>query len=215
MSRHNPTIARVIRVIEPAIEAAGYELVDVRFTLEQGGWVLRVAVDLPPDPDAPFDPAVLPTDQVDIADCEHLSRELSTVLDVDDPIPQAYSLEVSSPGIDRPLRTAAHFRRFAGAEAKIQLAVPQQTPAGERRNYKGILGAVEGEGDAATFVITVDGVDHRLPLGDVDHARLVPDWDAVMKGGSGVGPKQTQSSTGKSGKPGKPGTKRSNKAARA
>lgn len=197
MSRHNPTVDRVIRVIEPAIEAAGYELVDVRFVLEQGGWTLRVAIDVPPDPNVPFDPAVV-HDKVDIAACERMSRELSAVLDVEDPIPQAYSLEVSSPGIDRPLRTAAHFARFAGAEAKIQLAIPQQTPTGERRNYKGILRGIEGEGDAATILIDVDGTTHRLPLADVDHARLVPDWDAVMHGGSGVGPKKQPSTPNKS-----------------
>jgi ribosome maturation factor RimP len=209
MSRHNPTVAKVIRLIEPAVTAAGYDLVDVRYTLEQGGWVLRVALGLPLEP-GPLDPTAPPTEKVDIAACERMSRELSAVLDVEDPIPQAYSLEVSSPGIDRPLRTAAHFARFVGAEAKIQLAVPLHTPdGGERRNFKGTLVAVEGDGDAAIIVIAIDGHDFRLPLADVDHARLVPDWDAVMHGGSGVGPKQASAP-----KPGKkPG--QSKKAARA
>ena len=187
MSRHNPTVQRVISVIEPAVTAAGYDLVDVRFTLEQGGWVLRVAIDVPPDPSTPLD--MVPANQIDIADCERLSRELSAVLDVADPIPQAYSLEVSSPGIERPLRTASHFERFTGAEAKIQLAVPLVTPGGERRNFKGTLRGVDGDGDAAIILIDVDGQSFRLPLADIDHARLVPDWDAVMKGGSGVGPR--------------------------
>lgn len=207
MSRHNPTVDRVIRVIEPAVIAAGYELVDVRFTLEQGGWVLRVYVDVPPPADAAPDPSAVPADLIDIADCERMSRELSAVLDVEDPIPQAYSLEVSSPGIDRPLRTAAHYRRFLGAEAKVQLAVPTITPTGERRNYKGTLTAVDGDGDAAIIVITVDGQAHRLALADVDHARLVPDWDAVMRGGSGLGPHPEP--------PGKPGKHKRSKAARA
>jgi ribosome maturation factor RimP len=208
MSRHNPTVARVITVIEPAVEAAGYELVDVRFTLEQGGWVLRVALDMPPDPARPFDPSVVPEQLFGIADCERMSRELSAVLDVADPIPQAYNLEVSSPGIDRPLRTAKHFARFVGAEVKIQLAVPQLTPIGERRNYKGVLRGIEGDGDAALILVEIDAETFRLPLGDVDHARIVPDWDAVMRGGSGVG---KQASTSKPGK--KPG--KSSKAARA
>jgi ribosome maturation factor RimP len=121
--------------------------------------------------------------RVDLQDCENLSRELSAVLDVEDPIPQAYSLEVSSPGIDRPLRTAQHFSYFAGSEAKIQLAVPLQTDAGERRNFRGILRGVVGD----KLVIDVDGQTFELPIADVDHAKLVPDWDAVMKGGSGVG----------------------------
>ena len=209
MSRHNPTVARVISVIEPAVEAAGYELIDVRFTLEQGGWVLRVALDLPPDPAVPFDPTVVPAELFGIADCEKMSRELSAVLDVADPIPQAYHLEVSSPGIDRPLRTAKHFARFVGAEVKIQLAVPQLTPIGERRNYKGILRGVDGDGDTALILVAVVGESFRLPLGDVDHARIVPDWDAVMRGGTGVGTRAAP--TTKSGK--KPG--KSSKAARA
>jgi ribosome maturation factor RimP len=188
MSRHNPTVARVIRVIEPAVEAAGYELADVRFVLEQGGWTLRVAIDVPPDAGVPFDPTVV-RPQVDIAGCERMSRELSALLDVEDPIPQAYSLEVSSPGIDRPLRTPRHFARYIGAEAKIQMAIPQITPTGERRNYKGTLRGVDGDGDAALAVVDVDGQTHRLLIADVDHARLVPDWDEVMRGGSGVGPK--------------------------
>ena len=78
----------------------------------------------------------VPEDRVDLEDCENLSRELSAVLDVDDPIPQAYSLEVSSPGIDRPLRTADHFAHFAGSEVKIQLGVPLSTPTGERKNFR-------------------------------------------------------------------------------
>jgi ribosome maturation factor RimP len=203
MSRHNPTVARVIRVIEPAVEAAGYELVDVRFVLEQGGWTLRVQIGIPPAPGVPFDPAQVHQD-VSISDCERMSRELSAVLDVEDPIPQAYSLEVSSPGIDRPLRTPAHFARYLGAEVKIQMAVPQQTPTGERRNYKGTIKAVEDD----IAVVEVDGQLHRLAIGDVDHARLVPDWDAVMHGGSGLGPKSKQP------EPGKPHTK-SRKTARA
>jgi len=206
MSRHNPILVRVTRIIEPAVEAAGYELVDVRFTLEQGGWVLRVAIDLPPDPARPFDPTALPTELVGLADCERISRELSAVLDVEDPIPQAYSLEVSTPGIERPLRTARHFARYVGAEIRVQLAVPQITATGERRNYRGVLRGVEGEGDSAMCVLDVDGVAVRLPLVDVDHARIIPDWDAVMRGGSGIGPKPS------SPKPSKP---KSSKAARA
>ena len=188
MSRHNPIVQRVIGVIEPAVEASGYELVDVRYTLEQVGWVLRVAIDVPPDPATPLD--AVPPNLVDIAACERMSRELSAVLDVADPIPQAYSLEVSSPGIDRPLRTAKHFARFIGADAKVALAVPLATEAGDRKNFKGTLRAVEGDGDAAHVVMDVDGQTFRLPIADIDHARLVPDWDAVMHGGSGIGPRR-------------------------
>lgn len=166
MSR-NPLQQRLITIVEPAVQASGYELVDLRFLLEQQGWVLRVCVDRP----------LGSHEHVDLRDCENLSRELSAVLDVEDPIPQAYSLEVSSPGIDRPLRTAAHFQYFAGSDAKIQLAVPLHTPSGDRRNFRGILGGVADD----KVKITCDGTPFELPLADIDHAKLVPDWDAVMK----------------------------------
>lgn len=190
MSR-NPLQQRLIAIVEPVCQAAGYELVELRFALEQGGWTLRVAIDRPLDDSlAPED---VPTDRVDLLDCENLSRELSAVLDVEDPIPQAFLLEVSSPGIDRPLRTAAHFAHFRGCEAKIQLAAPLHLPGGERRNFKGVLTGVEGN----EVLIDCDGTAFRLPIDDIDHARLVPDWDAVMRGKSGAGKP--------SGRPSKPG----------
>ena len=195
-----PLHQRLISIVEPVCQAAGYELVELRFVLEQGGWTLRVAVDRPLDEHTDRDQ--VPSDRVDLHDCENLSRELSAVLDVEDPIPQAFHLEVSSPGIDRPLRTAEHFRHFTGSEAKIQLATPLQLATGERRNFRGVLHGVEGD----TVVIECDGADLRLPIDDIDHARLVPDWDAVMKGKSGIGP------AGKAaGKPIKPGHRPSRK----
>jgi ribosome maturation factor RimP len=195
MSR-NPLHTRLVSIVEPVCRSAGFELVDLRFVLEQGGWVLRVCVDLPLDPAVP--PSEVAADRVDLLDCENLSRELSAVLDVEDPISQAYSLEVGSPGIDRPLRTPEHFKYFAGSEAKIQLIVPLPTEAGgERRNFRGILRGVAGEPGAETASIEVDGQLFQLPIADIDHAKLVPDWDAVMKGKSGAGERAQ--------KPGKPG----------
>jgi len=182
----NPQQQRLISIVEPVCNAAGFDLVELRFLLDQGGWVLRVAVDLPLGED--MDITQVPEDRVDLEDCENLSRELSAVLDVEDPISQAYSLEVGSPGIDRPLRTATHFAHFAGSEAKIQLAVGLQTPSGERKNFRGILKGVEGE----QVAIEVDGQVFHLPIDDIEHAKLVPDWEAVMKGGSGVGPKMNK-----------------------
>ena len=180
MSR-NPLHTKLITIIEPVLEQSGFELVDLRFLLEQGGWVLRVQVDLPLS--QVTDLSEVPSDRVDLEDCENISRELSAVLDVEDPIPQAYHLEISSPGIDRPLRTAAHFDHFKGSEAKIQLAVPMHLEGGERRNFKGKLkGVIDGKVE-----IDVDGHTFQLPIDDIDHAKLVPDWDAVMKGRSGVG----------------------------
>jgi ribosome maturation factor RimP len=180
MSR-NPLHTKLISIIEPVLEQSGFELVDLRFLLEQGGWVLRVQVDLPLGDVT--DLSEVPSDRVDLEDCENISRELSAVLDVEDPIPQAYHLEVSSPGIDRPLRTAAHFAHFKGSEAKIQLAMPLHLEGGERRNFKGkLIGVIDDKVE-----IDVDGHTFQLPIDDIDHAKLVPDWDAVMHGRSGVG----------------------------
>ena len=117
MTRHDPIADRVLHLAEPVCASSGYELVDVRFVMEQGGWVIRVFIDR------------VDERPVDLDDCERVSRELSALFDVEDPIPHAYSLEVSSPGIDRPLRTAAHFRRFVGATAKITMASPSRLRA--------------------------------------------------------------------------------------
>src|SRR5204862_857613 len=134
-----------------------------------GGWILRAYIDRAGEE---------AEGTVDLNDCERISRELSAVLDVEDPISQAYSLEVSSPGVDRPLRTADHFRRHIGDEAKIQMAIPVVTDTGaERRNFKGPILAVDGD----LVVVQIDGKhEFRLKLADIDSARLVPDWDQVM-----------------------------------
>ena len=105
--KHDPVTERLRELAEPVAAGAGYELVDVQYRREQAGWVVRIFIDSPLG--------------ISFDDCERVSRELSAVFDVHDPVPQAYSLEVSSPGIDRPLTTAAHFQRFAGHEAKVAL----------------------------------------------------------------------------------------------
>lgn len=189
----NPATVRhkVWTIAEPLCAHSGYDLVDVRFTLEQSGWVLRVFIDVDPA-QVPADhvagPDGMTPDLVDLDDCERISRELSAALDVDDPIPQAYSLEVSSPGIDRPLVTVAHFQRFVGAEIKATLERGVPTPQGsERKNFRGRLDGVEIDGDPAHALarVIVDGQPWRFPIADVESARIVPDWDAVMKGGRG------------------------------
>lgn len=149
-------------LIEPVCEGAGYELVDLEFK----GDVLRVFIDFPADDDR----------SIGFDDCARLSHELSAVLDVEDPIVQKYSLEVSSPGIDRPLRTAEHFRRHLGQEAKVTLL----SGLNGRRNFKGTLASVASDDNAVT--INVDGQDYEFPLADLSSAKLVPDWDALMKG---------------------------------
>lgn len=190
----NPQTQRLLSIVEPVARAAGFEVVDLRLVLEQGGWVLRVQVDLPIDEAVP--PSEVPPDRVDLEDCENLSRELSAVLDVEDPISQAYALEVGSPGIDRPLRTEQHFRYYAGSDVKVTLSHGIPTESGsERKNFRGILkGAADGK-----LAIAVDGQDFHLPIDDIDSAKIVPDWDAVMKGKSGAGRQEP--------KPSKPGGK--------
>jgi ribosome maturation factor RimP len=196
MSR-NPQQQKLISIVEPVCNAAGFDLVELRLLLEQGGWTLRVSIDLPLAEHG--DVTQVPEDRVDLEDCTNLSRELSAVLDVEDPIKQAYSLEVGSPGIDRPLRTVDHFTHFVGSDAKIHMAVAQSTHLGERNNFRGILkGVADGK-----VAIEVDGHAYQLALDDIDTAKLVPDWDAVMAGKSGVGPKQN--------KPIKPGHRPSQK----
>ncbi len=205
MSR-NPQIDRLIAIIEPVCIDVGCELVDVRLLMEQGGWVLRVCVDRPLHEGV--DLSQPQQDRVDLSECENISRLLSAALDVDDPIPQAYSLEVSSPGIERPLRTAAHFRLFAGAEVKIQMAVPlvvtSTAPAGntgvtstERRNFRGVLAGVHGAPPHEMVLIDVDGKRFELPLEDIDATRIVPDWDDVMRGGSGISRPNAKAKGGK------------------
>src|SRR5262249_36483046 len=98
-SMAHPMVEKIRELCTGPVEGAGYELVDVEWKREPVGWVCRLLVDKPEG-----------EGRVGIEDCERLSREVSVVLDVSEAIPQAYNLEVSSPGLDRPLRTLAHFR---------------------------------------------------------------------------------------------------------
>jgi ribosome maturation factor RimP len=143
------------QLIEPVVTGQGYELVDLEFKSELGGWVLRVFIDKPKVEGG-----------VGLDDCASVSRELSAVLDVEDVIPQHYSLEVSSPGINRPLKKEADFARFVGKKAKIRT----RHPVGEsRRNFSGTLVSVaEGK-------VKIDVGDQvcEVPVDDVEKANLV------------------------------------------
>ena len=144
---------RLLELLEPPVRALGYELVDLDARVGGQG-LLRIYIDQ--------------DDGIDLEDCERVSRQLSALLDVEEPRPGSYTLEVSSPGLDRPLRTAAHFERFAGSEARIRLRLPQDG----RRNFRGRLGGIDEE----FVVIEVDGQTWRLPLVDIATAHLVPDF---------------------------------------
>jgi len=136
----------------------GLEIFDVQFRREAAGMVLRVLIDRP-------GPAAQAEESVSVEDCAHVSRDLSAILDVEDIVPAAYILEVSSPGLDRPLRTADDYRRFAGRRAKI---VMRERIDGQGF-FKGRLGGVDG-GDV--IIDADDGRTRRVPLGVITRANL-------------------------------------------
>jgi len=144
--------------------AAGYglDLFDVQFRREAPGMVLRVQIDRPGS-------GATAEDSVSVDDCAKVSRDLSAILDVEDVVPGAYTLEVSSPGLDRPLRDAGDYGRFAGRRAKI---VTRDKIDGQTF-FRGRLAGVDG-GD-----VLVDGDDHRrhrVPLGAITRANLEVDF---------------------------------------
>lgn len=143
------------KLIEPVISALGYELWFAELVRRGQERILRIFIDHP--------------DGVDVDDCEQASREAAAVLDVEDPIPGAYRLEVSSPGLDRRLVKRAHFQRFTGAEVRVEMLAPV---AGQRR-FRGTLLDVD---ERCVGLRTAQG-DVRLPWTDIDKARLVPDVD--------------------------------------
>ncbi len=139
-------------LFEPVIESMGYELVGVEFNAGGGHGTLRVYIDREAG--------------VNIDDCAAISHQVSGILDVEEPIKQAYDLEISSPGIDRPLFKLADFERFSGNTAKIRLAVALQG----RKNFKGRL---QGVVDSKLVAIEVDGERFDLPYADIARANLV------------------------------------------
>ncbi len=151
-------VARVRAIASRVAGMSGLEIFDVQFRREAGGMVLRVQIDRP-------GPAATADDSVGVADCAHLSRELSAILDVEDIVPTAYILEVSSPGLDRPLRHADDYRRFSGRRAKL---VMREAIDGQRY-FKGRLGGVE---DNAVLMDADDGRRHRVPIGVITRANL-------------------------------------------
>jgi ribosome maturation factor RimP len=145
-------------------DSHGLELFDLQFRRESIGWVLRVILDRPFDPAAPD----RSDEPVSIDDCRRVSEDLGTLLDVEDEltagVTQAYTLEVSSPGLDRPLRGEQDYRRFTGRLAKI---VTREPVAGQS-HFAGRLSGVE---DGA--VLVTDGRrTHRVPLDRISRARL-------------------------------------------
>lgn len=146
---------RLERLLEPVVNALGYELVLLEFSPSGKHALLRIYIDT--------------VAGITVEDCEKVSREVAATLDVEDPISTAYSLEVSSPGLDRPLVKPAHYERFMNEQARIQLIAPLNG----RRRFVGWIRAVN---DTNVTLQTAEGtVD--IPLKEVDRARLVPEYD--------------------------------------
>jgi ribosome maturation factor RimP len=139
-------------------ESYGLEIFDVQFRREAGGMVLRVQIDRP-------GPAATAEESVSVGDCANVSRDLSAVLDVEDVVPIAYTLEVSSPGLDRPLRGIDDYRRFAGRRAKVVV----RHPIDGQGYFKGRLGGVDGD---EVLIEGDDGRQHRVPAGAIARANL-------------------------------------------
>ena len=145
---------KLLDLLAPEIEALGYELVELDAPAPGGSGTLRIYIDS--------------AEGVGLEDCERVSHRVSGVLDVEDPVPGQYVLEVSSPGLDRPLRTEEHFRRQAGKVVKLVLVAGRPG----RRRYKGAILGI----DAGVLEIGVDDERIKLPLSEIESARLVPEF---------------------------------------
>lgn len=140
-------------------ESYRLDLFDVQWRRESRGWVLRVILDRPWRPGAPAD------ESVSVSDCQRVSEDLGAILDVEELLDRQYTLEVSSPGLDRPLRGADDYRRFAGRLAKIVVS----QPVDGQMHLAGRLGGLEGE---VVLLEAARGRVHRIPLAVVSRARL-------------------------------------------
>ncbi len=150
--------SRLQALLTPVIEGLGYELVLLEFQGSGRAATLRLFIDAPGG--------------IVIADCERVSREVAALLDVEDPIPTAYQLEVSSPGLDRPLVTPAHYQRFIGEQVKLMLLAPRDN----RRKWMGVLLSADENG------IELMAPEGRVTLtySEIERARLVPDFDREL-----------------------------------
>jgi ribosome maturation factor RimP len=164
---------QLLALTEPLVQRLGYELVDVEYSATRSEATVRVYIDWPEGKmsvkaAAAGDDGSRAFDGIGVEDCEQVSRELSALLDVEDPIAVPYQLEVSSPGMDRILRTPAHYRRFVGERTHVELVAPRDG----RRRYTGAL-LRAGEED---FDVDVDGLVVTIRYAEVGKTRLAPDW---------------------------------------
>ena len=150
-----PLEQRVMRLLEPTLSALGYELLGVEYLAQGKHSRLRLYIDAPAG--------------IGLEDCEKVSHQVSGVLDVDDPIKGQYSLEVSSPGLDRPLFRTEHYVRFAGQKVKLRLHQPRDG----QRNFHGRITAVE---NGEIYISVDDGSQLAISIVDIDKANLAPEF---------------------------------------
>jgi len=143
----------LVALLQPVVEDLGYGLWELEYAVGRGRAVLRLYIDAPAG--------------ITVDDCERVSRAVSERLDADDPLPGQYTLEVSSPGIERPLRTAAHFEPYQGETVFVEMAQPLEG----RRRFKGPLVAAAAE----TIEVEVEGRRFALPIAGIRRAHLAPD----------------------------------------
>ncbi|KEQ16948.1 ribosome maturation factor RimP [Endozoicomonas numazuensis] len=145
-------------LIRPVIESLGYQLWGIEFKSQGKNSMLRIYID------------TLEKDKgIQLEDCEVVSRQISGVLDVEDPITEEYTLEVSSPGVDRQLFSLEQYVAWAGAEVNVRLRIPFEG----RRRYKGIVKGVEDQ----DVVLIVDDHELLLPIESIDKAQVIPRFD--------------------------------------
>ena len=156
--RDRQVVERVRAVASPLVEAEGCELVDVQYRREAGGWVLRLFLDKPGG--------------ITLEDCQRVSQQLGDLLDVEDPIEHTYTLEVSSPGLERPLVAEGDFARFAGRLVRLQTAAP----VGGQRRFRGRLLGIAG---GAVRLELEGGGQVEIPHAAVARANLVVEWDGA------------------------------------
>jgi len=142
-------------MIRPVIEGLGYECWGLEFVSQGKHSILRVFID--------------GENGVMLEDCEVVSRQISGVLDVEDPISGEYALEVSSPGMDRPLYNLSQFERYAGHKVSVKLRMPYDG----RRNFEGLLKGIEG----SDIVLVVEDNEYLFPIDSIDKANVVPQFD--------------------------------------
>jgi len=151
-------IAQIRTVAERVTASRGLNVWDIQSRREAAGHVIRIVIDRP-------GPAASAEESVGIQDCEQVNREIGTILDVEDPLPFAYTLEVSSPGLDRPLRDSGDYNRFAGRLAKVVMS----EDVDHQKAFEGRLRGVD-QGDV--LLEAANGRLHRLPLRLITRGRL-------------------------------------------